>query len=215
MADRLRIRGLYAVTPDWTDTARLVAATRSAIGGGAGIVQYRNKAAPHALRLEQAGRLAALCREAGAIFIVNDDIELAAESGADGLHLGRGDGSIADARRRLGANRLLGASCYDSVDAARAAVAAGADHVAFGSFFPSGVKRDAVRAPIDIVARARGCVGVSVVGIGGITAENAGPLVAAGIDAVAVISAVFHAPDIAAAARAIAGLFSRPVPGSE
>jgi thiamine-phosphate pyrophosphorylase len=215
MAGRLRIRGLYAVTPDWMDTARLVAATRSAIGGGAGIIQYRNKRAPRTLRLEQATRLAALCREAGAIFIVNDDIELAVESGADGLHLGRGDGSIADARLRLGADRLLGASCYDSLDTARAAVAAGADHVAFGSFFPSAVKPEAVRASIDIVARARSQVGVPVVGIGGITAENAGPLVAAGIDAVAVISAVFHAQDVAAAARAIAGLFCRPIPGSE
>lgn len=214
MADRLRIRGLYAVTPDWMDTARLIAATRSAIRGGAAIVQYRNKAAPHALRLEQAGCLAALCREAGAIFIVNDDIELAAESGADGLHLGRGDGSIADARRRLGADRLLGASCYDSLDAAVAAVAAGADHVAFGSFFPSAVKPDAVRAPIEIVARARRRMDVPVVGIGGITAANAGPLVTAGIDSVAVISAVFHAPDIAAAASAIAGLFDQPMPGS-
>ncbi len=129
---------------------------------------------------------------------------MARELAADGVHLGRADATIAAARQRLGANAIIGASCYDSLAHAESAVAAGADYIAFGSFFPSRVKPDAPRAPLALLAAAKARWRVPVVAIGGITAANAAVLLAAGADAVAVISAVFDAPDVAAAAAAFA-----------
>jgi thiamine-phosphate pyrophosphorylase len=201
-----RLAGLYAVTPDLADTATLVARVAAALDGGATTVQYRNKSADAALRREQAGALARVVAARGALFIVNDDAALAAAVGADGVHVGADDGDVAAARALVGPGRIVGVSCYDAFANAEAAVAAGADYVAFGSFFASPVKPDARRADVALLERARG-LGVPVVAIGGITADNAGVLVRAGADAVAVISAVFGAPDVAAAARAIARLF--------
>jgi thiamine-phosphate pyrophosphorylase len=139
------------------------------------------------------------------LFIVNDSIDIAIASGADGVHLGRDDGDLTAARARL-QGKILGVSCYDSVDAARAAVAAGADYVAFGSVFASPTKPGAVRAPLSLFAKARP-LGVPLVGIGGITLENAPQLIEAGADCLAVISDLFDAPDIAARARAYGKLF--------
>jgi thiamine-phosphate pyrophosphorylase len=206
-----RIAGLYAVTPDTADTASLLARTQRAIAGGAAMVQYRGKSQSVALRREQASALVALCRPAGVALIVNDDAALAREIGADGVHVGADDVPVAEARRLLGERALVGASCYDDLDRAAEAVAAGADYVAFGSFFPSPTKPHAVRAGLDLVARAKARWPVPVVAIGGIDAGNVDQLVAAGVDAVAVISAVFDADDVEAAARAIASRF--PVRG--
>jgi thiamine-phosphate pyrophosphorylase len=206
-----RVRGLYAVTPDSDDTASLAARVAAAIAGGAGVVQYRNKAAAAPLAREQAAALARVCRERGALLIVNDDAALAAQVGADGVHLGEDDGDVAAARRLLGPERIVGVSCYDDFGRAVAAVAAGADHVAFGSFFPSGVKPHARRAGLALLERSRG-LRVPVVAIGGITAENAAALVRAGAHALAVITAVFGAPDAAgvtAAARALCAAIDR------
>jgi thiamine-phosphate pyrophosphorylase len=189
--------GLYALTPDEPDTAVLVAKVRAAIAGGVAAVQYRNKPAGPALRGEQARALLALCRAAGVPLLVNDDI-----------HLGRDDGHLAAARRRLGRGRLLGASCYDRLELAERAVAAGADYVAFGSMFASPTKPAAVRAPLALLGAARR-LGVPVVAIGGITLENAPEPIAAGADALAVITALFDAGDIAARARAFSDLFAR------
>lgn len=202
-----RIAGLYAITPDLDDSADLLFRARAALAGGARVLQYRNKTASPALRLEQARALQALCAARGVPLIINDHLDLALETGAAGLHLGGDDGDIAAARAALGPDRLLGASCYDRLELADAALAAGADHVAFGSFFASGVKPGAVRPPLDLVARAKARFPVPVVGIGGITPANAPQLIGAGIDAVAVISAVFAAPDIEAAAREFQSLF--------
>lgn len=202
-----RIAGLYAITPDLADTDDLLYRVRAALAGGARVLQYRNKAADAQLRLTQARALQALCAARGVPLIVNDHLEVALAVDAAGLHLGGEDGDIAAARARLGAGKLLGASCYDRLDLAEAALAAGADHVAFGSFFASSVKPDAVRPPIDLVSRAKKRFAVPVVGIGGITPGNAPQLIGAGIDAVAVISAVFAAPDIEAAAREFQSLF--------
>jgi len=201
-----RLAGLYAVTPDLADTATLVARVAAALDGGATAVQYRNKSAGAALRREQADALARVVAARGALFIVNDDATLAVAVGADGVHVGADDGDVAAARALVGPQRIVGVSCYDAFANAEAAVAAGADYVAFGSFYASPVKPDARRADVALLARARG-LGVPVVAIGGITADNAGALIQAGADAVAVISAVFGAPDVAAAARAIARLF--------
>lgn len=205
----MTLRGLYAITAEIEDTALLESRVREALTHapqGWAALQYRNKPANPQLRLEQAQRLAALARERGVRFIVNDDIELALAVHADGVHLGRDDGELREARRRL-PGKLLGASCYDSLDAARSAVAAGVDYVAFGSVFPSGTKPRAVRAPLDLFRRGR-TLGVPLVAIGGITLENAPQVLAAGADALAVIASVFDAEDIAARARAFATLFA-------
>lgn len=203
------IRGLYAITPEEPDTARLYHLVAVALSGGAAVVQYRNKLLPPAHRRTQAEALLALCRAEAVPFIVNDDLELACAIDADGLHLGRTDGDLRQARARLGPDKLLGASCYDRFELARQAVAAGADHVAFGSVFTSSTKPGNVRAPLALFARARAELDVPSVAIGGITPENAPALIAAGADALAVISALFEAPDIAAQARRFNRLFAR------
>jgi thiamine-phosphate pyrophosphorylase len=202
-------RGLYALTPDEPDTAALVAAVRAAVAGGAAAVQYRSKRADAALRRVQAAALAALCREARVPLIVNDDLELALEIDAAGVHLGRDDGDLAAARRRLLPGKLLGASCYDRLDRAARAVAAGADYVAFGSVFASPTKPAAVRAPLTLFGEAKRRLGVPLVAIGGITLENARAVVEAGADSLAVITALFEADDIAARARGFTALFAR------
>ena len=198
----MKLRGLYAITPEAADADTLMRQVSAALDGGIALLQYRRK--KHA-GTQEATALAALCRRRRVPFIVNDDLALALACGADGLHLGRGDGDIAAARMRLG-DKLLGVSCYDSLDAARAAVAAGADYVAFGSVFASPTKPGAVRAPLSLFAEA-GALGVPRVAIGGITLENAPQLLAAGADGLAVISDLFDAPDIAARARAYGKLF--------
>jgi thiamine-phosphate pyrophosphorylase len=196
-----RLRGVYAVTPDLADTADLVARVEAAIAGGATAIQYRNKTAGAATRRLQAAALARAVKAHGALFVVNDDAALAALVDADGVHLGEDDGSVAAARSAIGAHGIVGVSCYNDFGRAEAAVADGADYVAFGSFFPSGVKPHARRASLSLLERAADLC-VPVVAIGGITADNAGALIAAGADAVAVISAVFGAPDAPGVARA-------------
>ena len=181
--------GLYALTPDTIDDAWLAMAVEAAIRGGAAAIQYRNKVADEAQKLRQAQRLARICREAGALLIVNDTIELANAVNADGLHIGRDDGDPATVRAALGAQPILGVSCYDAFERAQA-VRRIADYVAFGSVFVSAVKPGAVRAPLGLFARAREA-GMHAVAIGGIDAENACEIAQAGAAAVAVITAVF------------------------
>lgn len=205
---RRRLAGLYALTPDLADTAALSARTDRALSGGASAIQYRNKAASAELRLQQAASLRALCSAHGAIFMVNDDVELARAVGADGVHLGRDDASVAAARMRLGPAAIVGVSCYDELPRAEAAIAAGGDYIAFGSFYPSLVKPNAVRPSLRLIAEAKArWPGVDVVAIGGINAANATPLIAAGADAVAVISALYDAPDVLLAARQLVACF--------
>jgi thiamine-phosphate pyrophosphorylase len=206
LSSRLIIGSLYAITPDTLDSADLLRRTRQVLAGGARVLQYRNKLADAALQREQALALRGLTREFGALFIVNDDAQLAAEVDADGVHLGATDGGVAAARVRLGLDKLIGASCYDRAELARLAVAEGADYVAFGAFFPSGVKPDAVRATPELL---HADYGVPVVAIGGITVANGGQLIAAGADALAVISAVFAADDVQQAAQDFSKLFSK------
>jgi thiamine-phosphate pyrophosphorylase len=201
-----RIAGLYAVTPDGVDTPRLADAVAAALDGGASTVQYRSKSPDAALREAQARALARVLAARGGIYIVNDDAALAHAVGADGVHIGADDGSIAAARALMGEDRLVGVSCYADLARAERAVLEGADYVAFGSFFASATKPAATRADAALLAQAR-TLGVPVVAIGGITQHNAASLIEAGADAVAVISAVFDHPDAAAmrdAADAIA-----------
>ena len=208
-----RIAGLYAVTPDIDDTDVLVRSVAAALEGGATAVQYRNKVAHRALRLDQALALARLAAASDALLIVNDDVDIAVAVDADGVHLGANDPTIATARRLLGDDRLIGVSCYDEFERASAAVAAGADYVAFGSFFASSTKPAARRASPALLAQSRG-LGVPVVAIGGITAANAKSLIDAGAHAVAVISDVFAhdgPAEITRQASAISALFRTPL----
>jgi thiamine-phosphate pyrophosphorylase len=197
---------LYAVTPEEPDSARLTAMVQAALEGGARLVQYRNKQASPALRRAQAHALAQLCRRHGVPLIVNDHLELALEVGADGLHLGRDDGDVAAARARM-PHALLGVSCYNELERARAAARQGADYVAFGRFFASSTKPGEIRASTALVRETKRSIALPVVAIGGITVRNAPPLIEAGVDALAVVAGVFEAADIRAAARALANLY--------
>jgi thiamine-phosphate pyrophosphorylase len=207
-----RLKGLYAITPERTDTARLVREVEQALEGGAALVQYRAKRADAALALEQSRSLLDLCRAFGVPLVVNDSLDLAIAIAADGVHLGRDDGNVRAARAAL-PGRLLGVSCYDDPALARRAAEQGADYVGIGSVFASATKPQAVRAALERLAEARRVGAIPVAAIGGITAGNALEAIAGGADMVAVISAVFDAPDIRSAARSIASLF--PVPESK
>jgi thiamine-phosphate pyrophosphorylase len=191
----MKLRGLYAITPEAVDPAKV----RLALEGGVALLQYRNKARDRA----HAKAIVALAREFGTPVIMNDDVALALELDAAGAHLGRADGDLRAARSRL-KGRLLGASCYNDAALARAAVEAGADYVAFGSVFASPTKPNAVRAPLTLF---RERLGVPTAAIGGITLDNAPQLVAAGADLLAVISDLFDARDIRGRAREYAKLF--------
>jgi len=205
------ISGVYAITPDCTDTADLLRRARQALIGGIGVLQYRNKTASLTLHREQALALCKLAHEFSVPFIVNDDVLLAAHVGADGVHLGAGDGGVAEARAVLGANKIIGISCYNRLPAAINAARAGADYVAFGAFYASSTKPHAVMASKEILSLARAQLTVPIVAIGGITLSNGAPLVQAGADALAVISALFDAPDICATAQKFSDLFPTPV----
>lgn len=203
-------RGLYAITPDWNDSRRLLDATEAILDAGCRLLQYRNKAASDCHRQDQAVALRGLTRRFGARLIVNDDLDLALFCAADGVHLGEDDGTLAAARVRLdqaGAGKVLGASCYQSLDLALAAARAGADYIAFGSFFASPTKPLARRADPALLAAARAATGLPACAIGGITLANGGELVAAGADLLAVISALYDAPDPGRAAQQFTTLF--------
>ena len=202
-----RLRGLYAVTPETNDTDGLVARVRDAIAGGVVLVQYRCKSSDVGMRRSQAQRLLALCRAAGVPLIINDDLTLAAEIGADGVHLGRDDAALSAARARLGGDALVGASCYGDLSAAETASQAGASYVAFGAAFASTTKPNAVHAPVALYQQARQRLRLTIAAIGGIRVDNAAPLLAAGVELLAVISDLFGAPDVAARAAQYAALF--------
>ena len=204
-----RIRGLYAVTPDEQDSERLAALVQASAEGGARLVQYRNKTASSELRETQARALASICRRHRIPLIVNDHVELAVAIGADGLHLGRDDGDVAAARARL-PHALIGVSCYNELERAIAAERGGADYVAFGRFFDSTTKPGDIRASLELVAQAKRAVGLPIVAIGGITLANAPALVSAGVDALAVVSALFDSADVRTAAAEFANLYAAP-----
>lgn len=203
-------RGLYVLTdstliPD----EKLIPAVAAAIAGGAVMVQYRDKSDDADKRRWEAQDLVNLCRPVGVPLIINDDVALAAAVGAAGVHLGRDDGDITSARAALGPGAIIGVSCYNELERAVAAEAAGADYVAFGSFYPSTIKPGAVRATIELLHQAKERLRLPVVAIGGINADNGARLVAAGADLLAVISGVFGHTDVRAAARHLADLFAR------
>ncbi len=193
------LTGLYAITDGGqTDLAHQVAL---ALGGGVRIIQYRDKSSDLARRLTQAKELSAICQKQDAIFIINDDVELATAVNADGVHLGRDDPDISSARKQLGLDTIIGVSCYNRLDLARSAQDAGADYVAFGRFFPSKTKPHAVQAEISLLIQAKKALHIPIVAIGGITPENSASLIQAGADMLAVIQGLFGQKDIRATAE--------------
>ncbi|GAC1623970.1 MAG: thiamine phosphate synthase [Nevskia sp.] len=214
MSENLRLRGLYAITSSalCADPDRLAAAADAALRGGATVLQYRDKTSAPAQRLANARLLRGLCDRRGARLIINDDMALAQAAGADGVHLGAGDGSIAAARSALGAAAIIGASCGPSLARAQAALAAGASYVAFGRFFDSRTKPDAPQATLELLAEARPLLWpAAICAIGGVTTDNGAALVACGADLIAAVDGVFGHDDpqqIEAAARAYRALFA-------
>jgi thiamine-phosphate pyrophosphorylase len=210
MINPSRLAGLYTIADTrYLDDARLLPAVGAAIAGGARVIQYRDKKHSAAERARHAGELATLCRRHDVLFIVNDDVTLAKETQADGVHLGREDVPLAEARKLLGAQAIIGVSCYNELARAEQAAVQGADYVAFGRFFPSRTKPQAVQAGLDLLREAKKKLHIPVVAIGGITPENGAALIAAGADALAVIEGVFGQADVRAAAGRYARLFAK------
>ena len=201
-------RGIYAVTPEDRSGPALAAAVAAAVEHGANAVQFRDKSSDSIRRRSDAEALLAVCRARSVPLIINDDVDLALAVGADGVHLGRDDEAFAAARARLGDDAIIGISCYDDAERALAAAGLGASYVAFGSFFPSVTKPGAVRATTELVAATRPRVEVPIVAIGGITPDNAPPLLESGVDLLAVVNAIFGDSDPGGATRRLARLFA-------
>ena len=202
------MHGLYLVTPNWNDTARLLAITELALAAGAALVQYRHKDASEQVRREQGAALLVLCRRYNRPLIINDHVALCLALGADGVHVGGTDVSVASARSALGPEKIVGASCYGDLVLARAAQDAGASYCAFGGFYPSTVKKYSFTTAPEIVVQARTELDIPVVVIGGMTPHNALPLVERGADMVAAITSIYLANDPALAVRAFQALFA-------
>lgn len=211
---RMSWQGLYAITDAALTRDRgLVACVEAVLRGGAAMVQYRDKhSSPDAMR-RNAGALLAACREAAVPLIINDDVGLAQAIGADGVHVGRDDEAVAAARAALGADAIIGASCYHHLELAEQAAAAGASYVAFGRFFDSVTKPGAALATPGLLRKARSRLSLPIAAIGGITADNGGALVRDGADLLAVINDLWGAPDCAARARDFAACFRGPSRG--
>lgn len=200
----MRIAGLYAVTDAGCCVPEGLARVRAALAGGARMLQVRCKGPRPSVDAIRA--LVSLGHAHGATVIVNDDVGLAFEAGADGVHLGREDRALESARDTLGPSAIIGVSCYDDLGLARDAAARGADYLAFGSFYPSRTKPHAVRADPSLLTAAR-VFGKPLVAIGGILPGNGRALIAAGASALAVIDGIFGQDDIEGAARAYQRLF--------
>lgn len=202
-------RGLYAITSDalCRDAAALEHGVRDALRGGAVMIQYRDKQASTSERLTRAETLCALCRDHGVPLIVNDDIDLARVVGADGVHLGRSDGTVDAARQALGEHAIVGISCGPAPERAVQAEAEGASYAAIGRLFPSQTKPNAPAARLDDLRAARAAIRIRLCAIGGITPAHAPAVVAAGADLLAVVAGVFDAQDVASAAGAYTAAF--------
>ena len=205
------LRGLYAITDASLQAPEQLAENVSlAIDGGAALVQYRDKSANARLRLRQANALADVCRARGVTLIINDDVELAGSCGAHGVHLGKDDADLLSARSLLGSGAIIGVSCYNDLSLARQAAGLGADYVAFGRFFPSQTKPGAIQASPDLIRQARQELSLPIAAIGGITPGNAGQLIDAGADMLAVVTGIFATADVQRAAADFSVFFEPP-----
>lgn len=203
------LSGLYAITDDTLlPESRLKDAVEQTLLAGCRLVQYRSKIEDRAFRLQQAQQLQALCEQHDAQLIINDDVDLCREVNAAGVHLGKGDSPIRNARETLGPNKIIGVTCHDSVDAAVEAEQASANYVAFGRFFPSQTKPGASPAPLEVLTEAKNRLGIPIVAIGGINAENGAALTNAGADMLAVINAIFADYNVAESTTRLINLFN-------
>ncbi|HEY0268705.1 MAG TPA: thiamine phosphate synthase [Methyloradius sp.] len=191
----IKIKGLYAVTADEANTEQLLSNAKAALSAGINVLQYRNKTASKQLAAEQAEALLVICREYDVPLIINDDVDLAVKIDADGVHLGASDGNLRDARKKLGDEKIIGASCYNRLEIAQFAAQNGADYVAFGACFVSATKPNAPKADLKLFMQAKQVLDLPIVAIGGITLENASSVIQAGADAIAVIGALWNSVD--------------------
>ncbi len=201
------IKGVYAITPDIADTDLLIRKVEAALINGVSILQYRNKQANHKLQTQQARALLPLCRQYAVPLIINDSLKLCLTLDADGVHLGADDGNLAEVRARIGADKILGASCYNRFDLAITAQNQGADYVAFGACFASNTKPHAPVADLSLFRQARTELNIPSVAIGGINLQNAVQVIEAGADAIAIIQAIFAADDVKLASQQFSQLF--------
>lgn len=200
---------MYAITPDSEDTNDLLSKTQQALVGGARCIQYRNKSANNVLRKQQARLLLQLCSEYEIPLIINDHIDLAIEIDADGVHVGRDDTSVCDAKKLLKQGKIVGASCYNNLNLALEAEKQGADYVAFGALFPSVTKPDATPVSMSLINQARQTITTSMVGIGGIQLTNAAMVIDSGCDVIAVCSDLYQARNIKLRAAQYTQLFAQ------
>jgi thiamine-phosphate pyrophosphorylase len=207
MRDSFIIKGLYAITPDSADLNTLIQKTKSAIEGGAFMVQYRSKIQDRDVKMQQCAAILRLCREYEIPCIVNDDVEMCRVLEADGVHLGEKDDNIAEVRHILGENAIIGSSCYDQLDRAKSAQKEGASYVAFGAMFPTSTKPNAPRATLALLKEAKREIQIPIVAIGGITVNNAHDVIKTGIDAIAVITSLYEAKSIKETAETFAKMF--------
>ncbi|MDF9754879.1 thiamine-phosphate pyrophosphorylase [Pseudomonas sp. TE6288] len=206
----MKLRGLYAITDSQLLAGRFLSHVEAALEGGVRLLQYRDKSDDTAHRLREAEALKTLCERYGTELIINDDAELAARLGV-GVHLGQTDGPLTPARALLGREAIIGSTCHASLDLARQAASEGASYVAFGRFFNSVTKPGAPAASVELLEQARAQVKLPIAVIGGITLDNAAPLVAHGADLLAVIHGLFgadSAQEVTRRARAFNALFA-------
>jgi len=207
MRDSFIIKGLYAITPDSADLNTLIQKTKSAIEGGAFMVQYRSKIQDRDVKMQQCDAILRLCREYEIPCIVNDDVDMCRILEADGVHLGEKDDNIAEVRHILGEDAIIGSSCYDQLDRAKSAQKEGASYVAFGAMFPTSTKPNAPRATLALLKEAKREIQIPIVAIGGITVNNAHDVIKTGIDAIAVITSLYEAKSIKETAETFAKMF--------
>jgi thiamine-phosphate pyrophosphorylase len=206
---RLQLVGLNVITDQHLmPRDRFVDMVEAAVQGGAKIVQLREKRTPPDEIVRLGRSLLSVTRRYGALLLINDNPEMAHAIGADGVHVGREDATVAEARALLGPDAIIGVTCYGEIERAVAAVQASADYVAFGTPFPSPTKGTQGRTPLTLYRDVKQHVAVPVFAIGGINVDNAQQVRDAGADAISVVSGVFGTPDVGAAARALADLFT-------
>lgn len=196
----MKLRGLYAITDGQLLAGRFLSYVEAALEGGVTLLQYRDKTHDESRRLREASELLKLCERYKTRLIINDDAELAARLGV-GVHLGQSDGSLSNARALLGHKAIVGATCHGRLELAEQARADGATYVAFGRFFTSQTKPDAPAVPLDLLEQVRARVNLPIAVIGGITLENAAPLVEHGADLLAVVNGLFGADSPAEVTR--------------
>jgi thiamine-phosphate pyrophosphorylase len=207
MRDSFIIKGLYVITPDMTDLNTLIHKTKLAIEGGAFMVQYRSKMQDRVVKMQQCAAILRLCREYDVPCIINDDVEMCHILEADGVHLGVNDDNIAEVRRILGEDAIIGSSCYDQLERAKKAQKEGASYVAFGAMFPTPTKPNATRASFELLSEAKREIHIPIVAIGGITVNNAHDVIETGIDAIAVITSLYQAKSIKETAETFLKMF--------